>query len=175
MLMARGVWIGQAQARLLAGCGNSDLILDSRSVTSCKFLRTVVWCGVVSWGEEGWCGGHAQAQSRSLVGCGNSGLILDSRCVTSCKLLSSAGVLPTIANAARTCCCLPTAVFHARRQHPPSAHQLVSIRLVQTAGREDGADSRQSRRCATCTSKAAVSVRAYSRPRQLLWHSSCLR
>lgn len=37
-LLARGVWIGQAQSRSLAGCGNSDLILNSRSVTSCSVL-----------------------------------------------------------------------------------------------------------------------------------------
>lgn len=51
ILLARGVWIGQAQARSLARCGSSDLILDSRAVTSCKVLLPVLdGCGVV------WCG-----------------------------------------------------------------------------------------------------------------------
>lgn len=58
ILMARGVWIGQAQARSLAKCGNSDLILNSRAVTSCRFLLAQfgrLCCGVL-WCAALWAG-----------------------------------------------------------------------------------------------------------------------
>lgn len=63
ILLARGVWIGQAQARSLAECGTNDLILESRdSRTSCRFLLPVfgwlccgvLWCAVVCCAVV-WC------------------------------------------------------------------------------------------------------------------------
>jgi hypothetical protein len=37
ILLARGIWISQRQARSLAGCGTSDLILTERKSSACKY------------------------------------------------------------------------------------------------------------------------------------------